>query len=144
MPRGNQLTRQWRLLQLIDRPAGVSVEDAARDLGCTGRTIWRDLQVLQEAGFPIYDDRQADGRRSIWRLQDDFRRRLPLKLSLGELTALLMSRDLAMPHAAALGTAVVSAFEKLGSVLSKDALALIDRMRDTIGVRAAGAKLQAP
>lgn len=29
MARGNQLDRQWRLLQLIDQPAGVTVEDAA-------------------------------------------------------------------------------------------------------------------
>jgi hypothetical protein len=29
MARGNQLDRQWRLPQLIDRPAGVTVEDAA-------------------------------------------------------------------------------------------------------------------
>ena len=34
MARGNQRERQWRLLQLIDRPAGVTVEDAASDLGC--------------------------------------------------------------------------------------------------------------
>ena len=144
MRRGNQLTRQWRLLQLIDRPAGVAVDDAALELGCAVRTIWRDLRVLEQAGFPIYDDSEPDGRRSIWRLEEHFRLRLPLKLSLGELTALLMSRDLVMPVAVGLGPSVASAFEKLGSVLSKDALALLDRIRDTIGVRASGAKLQAP
>ena len=61
MPRGNQLTRQWQLLQLLDRPAGVVVDDAAGELGCAVRTVWRDLQVLQAAGFPIYDERMADG-----------------------------------------------------------------------------------
>ena len=38
MGRDNQLDRQWRLLQLIDRPAGVTVEDAARELGGHVRT----------------------------------------------------------------------------------------------------------
>jgi len=52
MPRGNQLSRQWRLLQRIGRPAGVTVEDAARELECTVRTIWRDMSVLENAGFP--------------------------------------------------------------------------------------------
>ena len=28
------------------------------------RTVWRDLGVLQEAGFPIYDE--GDGRRGVW------------------------------------------------------------------------------
>jgi predicted DNA-binding transcriptional regulator YafY len=109
------------------------------------RTIWRDLQVLQGAGFPIHDERMADGSRSVWRVNDAFRRQLPLKLTLAELAALLMSRDLLTANGAGvLGRAITAAVEKVGSVLSKDALGLIDRMRDTIGVRAVGAKLQAP
>jgi predicted DNA-binding transcriptional regulator YafY len=145
MARGNQLTRQWHLLQLLDRPAGVVVDDAAGQLDCAVRTIWRDLRVLQDAGFPIYDEEGADGRRSVWRVDDTFKQRLPLKLTLAELAALLMSRDLLAPvNAGGLGPAITSAFKKIGGVLSKDALGLIDRMRDTIGVRTSGAKLQAP
>jgi predicted DNA-binding transcriptional regulator YafY len=143
MPRGDQLARQWRLLHLLDRPAGVAVETAAQELGCTVRTIRRDLRVLEDAGFPIYDEPGADGRRSLWKIREDFKLRLPLKLSLSELAALIMSRDLLGP-AAALGPAIRSAFDKISRLLSKDALALIDRMRDTIGVRAIGSKLQAP
>lgn len=145
MPRGNQLARQWQLLQLIDSPAGIAVDDAAGKLDCTVRTIWRDLQVLQKAGFPLYDDKGADGRRSLWKLEEQFTLGLPVKLSLAETAALVMSRDLLGPAGAgALGTAVTSAFEKIGRVLSRDALRLLDQMRDTIGVRAVGAKLQAP
>ena len=82
MPRGNQLARQWRLLHLIDRPVGVTVEDAAVELDCTVRTICRDLSVLQQAGFPIYDTKAADGRRGLWRITEDFKLKLPLRLSL--------------------------------------------------------------
>lgn len=60
MPRGDQLSRQWRLLQLIDRPQGITVDDAARDLAVTIHTIWRDLGALQTAGFPLYTERAAD------------------------------------------------------------------------------------
>src|SRR5437773_9679062 len=73
MARGNQLDRQWRLLQLIDRPAGVTVEDAARALDCHVRTIWRDVNVLAGAGFPIYDDKAGDRNRTVWRVTDEFR-----------------------------------------------------------------------
>lgn len=100
--------------------------------------------MLQDAGFPIYDEPMADGRRSIWRVEDSFRRRLPLKLTLVELVALRMSRELGPAGMGVLAPALASFSEKIGAVLSQDALALIDRMRDTIGVRAAGAKLQAP
>lgn len=145
MPRGHQLARQWRLLQLIDRPAGVSVDDAAGELDCAVRTIWRDLQVLETAGFPIYCEKAADGPRNIWRIDEGFRARLPLKLTLAELAAILMSRELLSPvGASVLGPSVSSAFDKIAGVLSKDAMALLDRMRATIGVRTLGAKLQQP
>lgn len=144
MPRGNQLVRQWQLLQFLARPGGLTVADAARQLGCTVRTVWRDLRVLQDANFPIYDDRDdGHGRHGVWRVDRSFQDRAPL--SLPELVALLMSRDLLGPAGASpLGPAVASAFAKIRALLNPRALELIDRMRATVGVRALGAKLQAP
>jgi len=49
---------------MIQHPAGIAVEDAARKFDCTVRTIWRDLSALQKAGFSRDDDRGDDGRRS--------------------------------------------------------------------------------
>jgi predicted DNA-binding transcriptional regulator YafY len=134
------------LLQLIDRPTGVTVEDAAAELECTVRTIWRDLSVLQKAGFPIYDTKAADGRRGLWKIREEFKLKLPLRLSLAELAALVMSRSLltATGGVGILGPAVNSAFDRITSVLSRDALKLLDQMRETIGIRAFGAKLQLP
>jgi predicted DNA-binding transcriptional regulator YafY len=145
MPRGDQLSRQWRLIQLIDRPQGITVDDAARDLAVTIRTVWRDLDVLQKAGFPLYTERAADGNRGIWRVTEEFKRALPLKLTLGELAALLMSRDLLSPLGVSmLGPEVGSAFDKIQNMLSRDALKVLNQIRDRLGVRPAGAKLQAP
>ena len=130
---------------MIQGPAGIAVDDAARKLGCTVRTIWRDLRVLQQAGFPLYDDKGGDGRRSLWKLEERFTLGLPVKLTLAEAAALLMSGDLMHPAGTpALGAAVASAFEKIGRVLSRDARQLLDQMRERIGVRAVGGKLQAP
>jgi predicted DNA-binding transcriptional regulator YafY len=145
MPRGDQLSRQWRLIQMIDRPQGVTVEDAARDLECTVRTIWRDLTALQTSGFPLYTTRAADGNKSVWRVTEAFKRSLPLKLTLAEVAALVMSRELLAPlGVSVLGPAVASAFDKVQGVLSREALKIIDQMRARLGVRAVGAKLQAP
>ena len=121
------------------------VEDAARELECAVRTVWRDLGVLQKAGFPLYTDRAADGYRSVWRVTEEFKQRLPLKLTLGELAALLMSRELLTPlGVSVLGPEVASAFDKIQNVLSRDALKVLDQIRDRLGVRPTGAKLQAP
>jgi predicted DNA-binding transcriptional regulator YafY len=146
MPRGDLLSRQWRLFQLIERPAGITVDDAAGELGChRRRTVWRDPRVLQDAGFPLYDEKAADGYRGLWRLSPEFCVSVPLKLTLAEIAALVMSRDLrASLGTGVLGPSVGAAFEKISRVLSKDAIRLLDRMGETIGVRALGAKLQMP
>jgi predicted DNA-binding transcriptional regulator YafY len=144
MPRGNQLARQWRLFDLLDRPAGVTVDDAARELRCTVRTLWRDLRVRQDAGFPIYDEKSPGGP-TVWRVRDEWKRKLPLKLSLAEVAALVMSRELVAPlGASVLGPTVAAAFDRVEGVLSRDALALLGEMRDVVGVRMVGAKLQVP
>ena len=127
MPRRNELARQWQLLQ---GPASIAVDDAARNLGCTVRTIWRDLRVLEQAGCPLYDDKAGDGRRFLWKLEEKFTLGLPVKLTLAKTAALLISRNLLRPVGAhALGAAVTSVFDKIGRVLSRDARQLLDQKK---------------
>lgn len=139
MPRGGQLTRQWQLLQLLARPEGLAVEDAAARLHCAVRTIWRDLRVLQDVGFPIYDEQ--DGRRGVWRVERGFLDRLPLPLALSEIVALLVSHDVVAPDGKSpFGPSVASVFAKLRALLSPRALELIDRMRAAVAVHAPSRK----
>ena len=50
--RGNQLARQWQLIQrLANSRVGVGLDDLADDLGCVRRTVYRDLDALMYAGF---------------------------------------------------------------------------------------------
>ena len=88
--------RRWQLLHLIDRPGGITVDGAAKELGCTIRSVWRGLDVLQRAGFPRSTTRRAPTA-IVWHVQEDFQSRLPLKLTLAEIAVLLMSRDVLSP-----------------------------------------------
>src|SRR2546428_2355801 len=97
MPRGNQRVRQWRLLQLVSRPVGLTIADATRELRCSGRTIWRDLSDLQTAGFPIFDDRSDGSRASVYRVESSFHHKLPVPIALDEVVALLLSERLLSP-----------------------------------------------
>lgn len=141
MPRGNQFARQWQLLQLLGSGGGLAVEDAACRLGCAVRTVWRDLRVIHDAGFPIYDER--DGRRGVWKVEASFRDRLPVPLSLAEVVALLVSHDV-LDHGGAgpFGPAAASALAKIRALLTPRALALVDVMRASVGARTVGAKVQ--
>ena len=54
MARGDQLSRQWKMIRtLISSTYGKTVTELADTLGCTKRTVYRDLEALQAGGFPI-------------------------------------------------------------------------------------------
>ena len=57
MARGEQLSRQWRIIQLlINSHSGRSAAELSQSLNCHRRTVYRDLEALQQAGFPLYNE----------------------------------------------------------------------------------------
>jgi predicted DNA-binding transcriptional regulator YafY len=65
------LLRQWLLIRLLGNSGdGVTVNDLAEELQVSVKTIRRDLDVLQVAGFPIIDTDEEFGRKR-WRLAHD-------------------------------------------------------------------------
>jgi predicted DNA-binding transcriptional regulator YafY len=66
MARGDQLARQWKIIQtLITSRQGKSAADLAGEIECHPRTLYRDLEALQSAGFPIYTERVEGSDRSL-------------------------------------------------------------------------------
>lgn len=70
--RGDQLARQWQLIQRLARShAGVSLDSLAENLGCVRRTVYRDLDALMFAGFPVVSEKRQG--RAYYRFLDGFR-----------------------------------------------------------------------
>ena len=119
MPRNAEVIRQWTILREIERArgSGVTIDELASQCAVTTRTIRRDLQALEEAGFPLYDDRSHDDGRTRWNERPGVQGagRGP---DVSELCALYFSRSLLESLS---GTPfrdeLESAFEKLASVL---------------------------
>lgn len=61
--RNRQVIRQWRVLRLLEQRPRTLAELAAAvgERGGTTRTIRRDLEALEAAGFPLYNERHEDG-----------------------------------------------------------------------------------
>ncbi|MGH7832181.1 MAG: helix-turn-helix transcriptional regulator, partial [Candidatus Binatia bacterium] len=120
MARNDQVTRQWRLLRRLDNSRGASLEELVAalpdDYPKNSRTVRRDLQALESAGFPIVTDR-VDGQ-TCWKLMEGFRDIPALGFSATELMALLLSRNLLKPLE---GTEIQAS---LDSALDKAATAL--------------------
>src|SRR5438874_2388491 len=59
MSRGDSLARQLNLILMLETRQVIDVPDAAEQLECTARTVYRDLQVLERVGVPIYQERKG-------------------------------------------------------------------------------------
>ena len=99
IPEGRPNGTQQRNDPTVEDPAapqhgeGPDDPELASDLSVTTRTIRRDLQALQLAGFPIYDD-SAEGAKT-WRVNTRAMGALGRTgLTLSELAALYFSRAL--------------------------------------------------
>ncbi len=91
--RGEQSARQWKILRLLERRAkGMTVRQLAEELNVPPRTVYRDLDALQAAQFPLYTERES--KNSYWRLVDGYRRGVAIPFTTSELMALNLSRDL--------------------------------------------------
>src|SRR5262249_32742669 len=87
VPRNVEVIRQWTILREIEnaRAAGVTIDELATLCDVTTRTIRRDLQALEEAGFPLYDDRSHDDGKTRWRVNGQAFKGLSAGLTVSEL-----------------------------------------------------------
>lgn len=129
MPRNQEVIRQWKVLHALESSRhGASIDSLAGELGVTTRTIRRDLEALQEAGFPLFDTRDDEGR-VRWRLDGQVLKGLDTGFTLAELCALYLSRNLlesvaGSPFQRDLG----HAFERLQRALSPRMRQFLDRL----------------
>ncbi len=96
MARSGEVIRQWNIIRALDGSrGGKSVQELARAADVSVRTIWRDLAALQEAGFPLFDEKDETTGRSLWRLNTTpFRTLADRGFTLTQLCALYFSRTL--------------------------------------------------
>ena len=134
MARGDQLARQWRILQsLIASRSGKSAADLAHELEYHWRTVYRDLEALQLAGFPIYTDR-VEGK-NLWSVLDSARHNIPIPLNLTELMALYFSKGLmTVLKDTIFYESLESFFQKIKATLPVETTRYLDRIDESFEV----------
>lgn len=134
MARGDQLARQWTIIQSLQADLnGKTVSELADILDCHTRTIYRDLEALQLAGFPIYTDREKGA--THWRLLETARPKVPIAFSLTELMALYFSRDLLQVlEGTVLHEALESLFRKIQATLPPETEGYLNAFQQSVKV----------
>ena len=135
MARGDQLARQWKIIQtLISTRFGKSVTELAADLQCHTRTVYRDLEALQAAGFPVYTER-TDGK-NLWCLLDSAKHSIPIPFSLPELMALYFSRGMmGVLKDTVFYDSLVTLFEKIKATLPNEYIEYLSQVEKSLAVK---------
>ncbi|HEX5473572.1 MAG TPA: transcriptional regulator [Vicinamibacterales bacterium] len=141
MTRNSELIRQWQILRDLDAARqGVTIQSLAAARGVHTRTIRRDLEALQKAGFALYDTK-VNGT-AMWRLQPHALKGLEhTSWSLTELCAMYFSRSLLEALAGApFETELARAFAKLEAAMPARMRRYLDRLPRVLQSKSAGRK----
>lgn len=140
MPRGDQISRQWQILQILEaRRMGVSVPELAGELEENVRTIYRDMEALEQAGFPLYTDSVEGVDR--WFFVEGYKPKIPVPFTLTELMALSVACDhLKAFEGTIFSEALKNAFDKIRSMLKPEAHAFLESLAKSFRVGLAGRK----
>jgi predicted DNA-binding transcriptional regulator YafY len=132
--RNAEVIRQWRILKTIEAGRYTTALDLAEEHGVTERTIRRDIEALQDAGFPLYDDR-VDGRK-VWRLVEGYKQRLTQSFTLAELSALFFSKNLlSFLGGSPFAQDLESAFAKIREALPSKSIPYLGRVQELFSAR---------
>jgi predicted DNA-binding transcriptional regulator YafY len=122
MARNDQVSRILRVItQLELNPDGISVRDLHQRLmdegfRCSMRTVYRDLEAVQAAHFPVTNE--GEGENGRWRLNATASISRNIKMSYHEVIALFLAREsLETMKGGPLYEAMMSFFEKLDRAL---------------------------
>ena len=120
------LVRQWVLLRLLSgRRFGATIKEMAQEMGVSDKTIRRDLETFEQAGFPLQEQIGEFGRKT-WRL--DGNSQPGLAFTFDEAIALYLGRRFLEPLAGTLfWEAAGRAFKKIRATLGPEALNYIER-----------------
>lgn len=133
--RGEQLARQWRILRHIDsKTNGLTAAELAELTSYPQRTIYRDLEALQSAGFPLYCEKIDRSNR--WKFIESYRFQSHDFCTITELMSLYLYKDLCKVFQ---GTEVYesleSIFQKIKEALPAETLAYLDKMQSAFSAR---------
>jgi len=136
MSRGEPLIRQWNLIKTLQAHYyGVSANELAQRLECSKRQVQRDLNILQQVGFPIYYQERDFGKR-FWKLSPHFLEGKDMIFSVTEVLSLYLSQQLLAPLSGTqLGDGVNTLLDKIKALLPRKALTYFKQLDGAILVK---------
>lgn len=134
--RGKNLIKLLRALELLSRKTGTTIEEMAEHLEVDRRSVYRMINVIEELGFPLYDDKIPLEREKRWRLTETYLKKLPnmnipdINLTLPEIISLhLLRGEASLFKGTEIEKHTQSAFRKLGFFVPPEAFDKLSKIK---------------
>jgi len=125
----SQASRVQGILRTLGARHGITIGELAEEFCVTKRTLYRDLNALEEAGYPLVSE--AIEGTTYWKIEPSFKSVPPVTFTLNELMALYFSRKLiASPGRSPFHMELESAFKKIESALPAKHIARLERIEE--------------
>ena len=134
--RGRNLIKLLKALELFSKPEGTTIEEMAEHLEVDRRSVYRMISLIEELGFPIYDEKIPLEKEKRWKLEETYLKKLPnmklpdIKLTISEIMSLYMLKNEAVLFK---GTDIEKqinlAFEKISMFVPKNLFDQLKKIR---------------
>lgn len=136
----SQAARLHDLIRILEARYGATVTELVEECQVDRRTIYRDLQALEEAGYPLLKERQDDGH-VLYSFIAGYSKIPPITFSLEELMTLYFCRgQLAFLHGTPFQDDLDEIFGKIRSNLPPRSVAHLERIAEASSPRLHGFK----
>jgi len=134
--RGNPILRVLKAVDLLAKPSGTTINEMVEELQITKRTVYRIMQIIENLGFPVYDDEISLGKIKTYRLDESYLKKLPnmsipdMNLTLSEIISLYMLKGgEVLFKGTEIENNIESSFKKLAAFLPDETSSQLEKIR---------------
>jgi predicted DNA-binding transcriptional regulator YafY len=136
----SQAARLHDVIRILEARYGVTVDELAEECAINRRTVFRDLQAVRDAGYPLVSERESDGR-VVYRFLTGFKKIPPITFSLDELMTLYLCRgQLAALAGTPFQNDLDAIFGRIRSSLPPRSIAHLERIAEAAAPRFQGVR----
>ncbi len=134
----SQASRLHDVIRILEARFGATVDELAEECGVTRRTVYRDLEAIGAAGYPLVPERQDDGT-VLYRFVTGFKNLPPITFSLPELMTLYLCRgQLGFLQGTPFQDDLDAIFGRIRSSLPPRSVAHLERLAEAVAPRFLG------
>ncbi len=127
----SQAARLHDVIRILEARYGATVDELADECGVTRRTIYRDLDAIRDAGYPLISEPEQGGQ-MVYRFITGFKKIPPVTFSLEELMTLSLCRgQLDFLQGTPFEDDLVAIFNRIHSSLPPRSVAHLERIAET-------------